>query len=320
MIEKFEINGLSVAPGEMTSMKYHVGNLPNGDRIGIQCYIKRGLEPGPTVLLTAGIHGDEINGIQVIRELLSSHVLENLSSGTLIIIPIVNIHGFLNFSREVPDGKDVNRSFPGNAKGSLASRVARFISKKVLPIVDYGIDFHTAASRRYNYPQVRYTRNDTKAKEMAMAFGAPYMIAKGMLPKSLRKVAREMKIPIIVYEGGEALRYNGFTIELAQNGVQRVLRHLNMLETAPDRIRPIVHVTKSSWLRASQGGLFTWSKSSGNEVMQKETIGRINDPYGQFEINVLSNKSGHIIGHNNSPVINQGDALFHIGYETEIWK
>jgi predicted deacylase len=241
-----------------------------------------------------------------------------MHKGMVIAIPIVNIYGFINFSRAVPDGKDVNRSFPGSLKGSLASRVARVITTKILPHVDYIIDLHTGGGSRFNHPQIRYSAKDDVSFKLAKIFNAPFIIKKPVIIKSLRKIAREKKIPVIIFEGGESLRFDGYSIQLATNGIINVLNSFGMLSHPAPPKEKMVHFTKTVWIRASKSGLFMWTKSSGQRVLKNEIIGIINDPQGTRSTAVLASKSGYIIGHNNASVVNQGDALYHISYDYEI--
>lgn len=316
-IDDITIHKETIRPGENALVRINVGKLPSGTKININAHVFNGLKPGPTVLLLGGVHGDEINGVEILRSILADEYLEEVTTGTVIAIPIVNIYGFINFSRSVPDGKDVNRSFPGSMNGSLASRVARVISLKILPHVDYIIDLHTGGASRYNYPQIRYTSSDEKAFELAKVFGAPFILKKPVISKSLRKIAKEKNVPIIIYEGGESLRFDGHAIFTGVNGILRVLNHLNMLTcntSEPDRL---IHFGKTVWVRAPFSGLFMWTKRSGSRVQQDEIIGVINDPQGLSIISVIAPKDGYIIGHNNASVVNQGDALFHISTEYE---
>ncbi|WP_235296623.1 succinylglutamate desuccinylase/aspartoacylase family protein [Portibacter marinus] len=317
-LDDFVISNSIVLPGESTLIKLRVGRLPSGTRITIDAHVFRGKEEGPTVLILGGIHGDEINGIEIIRRCLEEEVFDHISKGTIIAIPIVNIFGFINFSRAVPDGKDVNRSFPGSLNGSLASRVARNLTKKVLPMVDFIIDLHTGGASRYNFPQIRYSKADPLAKELGRQFGAPFLIQKPFISKSLRKVAHEMNIPTIVYEAGESIRFDGFAIELGVRGIKRILNNAQMIASYEEAIVDhILHVTKTSWIRAPYSGLFIWAKSSGQKVTKDEPIGFIKDPQGLKSVTITSTKSGYIIGHNNASVVNQGDALYHLAYEQE---
>ena len=200
--------------------------------------------------------------------------------------------------------------------GSLASRMASILTKRVLPLIDFGVDFHTGGDNRFNFPQVRYTKKDEKARQLAEAFAAPYLLEKTLLSKSLRKTAKDLDKPMIVFEGGEALRLDGFVIETAIKGLRRMLINQGMLEGDS---WPVNYLTfrKSSWIRAKQAGIFIWSKSSGHKVFKGETLGSIYDPNGNTRIAVLASRTGYILGHNNTPVVHQGDALFHIGYNDD---
>ena len=225
----------------------------------------------------------------------------------------MNIYGFINYSRDASEGKDVNRSFPGSISGSLASRVAAKFTKEILPLVDFAVDFHTGGGARYNYPQIRYSIGDKRAEVLAKAFAAPYLIQKSPIAKTLRKVGMGMGIPILVFEGGESLRLDGFSIEKGLQGLLRLMKHQGLIEKDVPEAVTIRHFNKTRWIRAQRAGLFKWSQESGAKVTKGELLGTINDPYGASSIVVLASHTGYIIGHNNAPVINQGDALFHLG-------
>ena len=320
-LEDIEIDNQIIEPGKNTTVKLAVGRLPSDTRLYIQAHVFRSKIPGPTTLLLGGVHGDEINGVEILRRLLKSNELKNIKAGNVIVIPLLNVYGFINFNRYVPDGKDVNRSFPGIKTGSLASRIANTLTKNVLPHVDYIFDFHTGGDSRYNYPQVRYSKSDQAAAELAKVFNPPYIIQSGLIPKSLRKIAKEMEIPILVYEGGESVRLNGGAIEMGVKGLARCLQHLGYFEldnNTSSSSHNSVLITKSTWIRASFSGIFLWSQKSGSHVQKGERLGTINDPNGLKSINVIATKEGYIIGHNNASVVNQGDALFHLGYDSEI--
>lgn len=307
------INKKSVAPGEQEIIKLNVARLPSGTVINIRIHVYRSLKPGPCVLVLGGVHGDEINGVEIVRRMVDDKLFDQLECGSVIAIPLLNVYGFIQFSRDAADGKDVNRSFPGNMKGSLASRVANTLTKQILPVVDFGVDFHTGGSARYNYPQIRYSSDDAAAAELAKEFAAPFLIVKPNLPKSLRKVSKGMGKPVLVYEGGESLRYDGYSIENGIAGMRRLLKAKGMLNDAPEILRDPIHISKTSWVRAAQSGMFIWSQQSGAKVSAGEPLGYINDPYGHEEIPVLAHRDGYLIGHNNAPVVSAGDALFHIG-------
>lgn len=309
------INGIDIAPGEQNSIKISVGQLPSGTRISIHAHIYRSANPGPTMLALGGVHGDEINGVEIIRQAVDQGIFEHLTNGSVIAIPLLNIYGFINFSRDVPDGKDVNRSFPGSTSGSLASRVARTITKKILPLVDFGVDFHTGGRSIYNYPQVRFSTNHPESEQLAVDFGAPYALGIRTIPKSLRRTAIDLNKPIIVFEGGESLRYDALSIEKGLTGLKNVLIRKEMLKGRPIQNK-IQVFKKTKWVRAEKAGMFLWIKCSGNKVEKGDVIGQINGPYGKSQtIWVKAKEKGIIIGHNNAPVVSQGDALFHIAYD-----
>jgi predicted deacylase len=312
--ENLEIDGFIIKPGEQKIIELKVAKLPSGTQIHLPVYVFRGKEPGPSVLFCGGLHGDEINGIEIVRRLVQGDHLQTLMKGTVIALPIINIYGFLSFSRDVPDGKDVNRSFPGNIDGSLASHVAHILSTRILPFIDFGIDFHTGGASRTNYPQVRFAAEDPNSLELAQIFGAPFLLNTNYIESSLRWQANKMGKAIIVYEGGESMRLDELPITEGINGVVRLLNHYGMIGHKPASHKSVM-MMKSSWIRAPRAGIFRSLKKSGNKVKSGALIGIINDPSENNEELVYSKEAGYIIGHNNIPVVNRGDALFHIGLE-----
>ncbi len=313
--EPIEVGGVSVYPGEYAQANINVGRLPSDTRIDIKAHIFRSKNPGPCILVVGGVHGDEINGIEIVRKAIEEDLFSDLERGSIIAIPLLNVFGFINFSREVPDGKDVNRSFPGIRSGSLASRVANTMTKKILPFVDFAMDFHTGGSSRFNYPQIRYSKTDRQAEELAIVFGTKYIIQKPLIPKSFRKTAHDMNIPTIVFEGGESVRLDGHSISVGLQGMKRVLAHLEMKhEVVFDSQVKSLMIARTAWLRAPYSGIFIWSKASGAFVNKGEPLGVLKDAYGSKSITVSATRDGHIIGHSNASVVNQGDALFHIGF------
>jgi len=310
------IDNESVFPGEYSLVRMNVGRLPSDTKIDIVAHVFRSKNPGPCVLLLGGVHGDEINGIEIVRKSIEEDIFTNLDRGSVIAIPLLNVFGFINFSREVPDGKDVNRSFPGTRRGSLASRVASTLTKKILPFVDIAMDFHTGGASRFNFPQIRYSRIDKMAEELALVFGTRFIIQKPLIPKSFRKTARLNKIPTLIFEGGESVRLDGHAISVGLQGMKRVFAHLEMTHqpTFNNHTQSII-IKKTTWLRAPYSGIFIWSKSSGNYIKKGEPLGVLKDAYGNKSITVNASRDGYIIGHSNASVVNQGDALFHIGYE-----
>jgi predicted deacylase len=310
------LNDLVIRPGEQVLTRLAISKLPSGTVIDVPVHVFRSREPGPTVLLMAGMHGDEVNGIETIRRMIRRGQLQHPLRGTIIAIPILNIYGFLNFSREVPDGKDVNRSFPGSSRGSVASRVAHRFVRDILPLVDYGIDFHTGGASRFNHPQVRcLLGEDPETDALAEAFAAPFTLHAALRPGSLRQEAMQHQKRIIVYETGESLRLHEEGIELATAGTFRVLKHLGLLADAPEASGPSILCRRHIWLRAKEAGLFRTPLRTGQYLEKGQEYGVIADPYGESASRLKSPISGYIIGLNHMPVVNEGDALLHVAVE-----
>ncbi|MBF9252014.1 succinylglutamate desuccinylase/aspartoacylase family protein [Pontibacter sp. 172403-2] len=313
MPETLLINGESIDRGEKVLTKLVISKLPSGTVIEIPVYVFRSVHDGPVVLLMAGMHGDEVNGTEIIRRMLTKKMLYPLK-GTIIAIPILNIYGFLNFSRQMPDGKDVNRSFPGNRDGSLASRVAHYFMKEVMPYVDYGIDFHTGGGSRTNYPQIRCVLSDYRNEELARAFAAPFIMNVPYRQGSLRKEAARHSKSILVYETGESLRFDekGITIGIA--GTCRLLHHLGMIDSCMPASEETIVCQKDTWVRAKNAGLWRSFVQLGGYIKKGQNIGSITDPYGEMEARLNASATGYVVGLNNMPVVNQGDALLHIAF------
>ncbi|MBK8515945.1 MAG: succinylglutamate desuccinylase/aspartoacylase family protein [Saprospiraceae bacterium] len=315
-IKELIIDNEIITPGKLHTIRMNAGKLPSDNRINVFAHVMHTGIHGPSLLILGGLHGNEINGIEIIRRSLEDGLYNSVTSGTVIIVPLLNVFGFINFSRDVTDGKDVNRSFPGHLNGSLASRVARIITKKILPFVDIAIDFHTGGDARYNYPQIRFNKNDKVAKQLAFECGVKFIIEQPLIAHSFRKAAFDMKVPAIVYEGGESIRLDKMAITNGIIAVKNILISLQMIEDKPQHISSdkwIIH--KQNWVRASTPGIFIWKKKSGDFVRKGEKLGEIKDPYGTKSADIFSTYSGHIIGHNNASVVSLGDALFHIGYD-----
>ena len=312
MNRTLSINNQSIKYGEKAVINLNIARLISGTEIDLPIYVYRSKNPGPTVLLSGGLHGDEIDGIEIVRRLIEQKTFDHLKSGSVIAIPVMNIYGFLNFSREVPDGKDINRSFPGSTTGSLASRVAHNLTHKVLQEIDFGIDFHTGGANRYNYPQTRFDPSDKKAREIAEAFNAPISLESKFIDKTFRKQGYKMNKSIVVYEAGESMRFDQGSIEHGIIGAKNVLAHFNMISFESDKIN--THNCKeSSWVRAKNSGMLQLHSTSGQTVNKGENLAVITDPFGNFKTKIKAPKDGIIIGHTNAPLVNQGDALFHLG-------
>lgn len=313
-MKKIVIAGHTIEPGEFIEININIARLPSHTIIETPIYVSRGLEDGPVLALTAGMHGDEINGMEIVRRILDSG-LHKPKRGVTVCMPVVNLYGFLNYSREVPDGKDINRSFPGNKGGSLASRVAYSLMREVVPYIDYGIDFHTGGAMRSNYPQVRSVLKDPTNMQLAQAFCAPFTIDAPFRPNSLRKEAARKGKHIIVFEGGESLRFDQQAIEHGIGGTLRLMKHLNMVDSAPEPKEENKVIWSTSWIRAKHAGLFQPTIQCGQLVHKNDWLGTITDPFGEFKENIHAVNTGYVIGLNNIPVINVGDALMLIGYD-----
>jgi len=308
-----EIRGHKVGLGENKLIKIPVDRLPTGTLIEVPIYVFNGKKSGPTVLLQGGLHGDEINSIELIRRMLIDKNYK-IHRGCVIVVPLLNVFGFLNLSRNM-HGKDVNRSFPGSKKGSLASRMAHYLMIEIVANVDFGIDFHTGGEQRSNYPQIRFTPEDKKAVSLAEIFNAPYSFGSKLIPKSFRNQCFKNKIPIIVFEGGESLRLDELSIEKGIQGTLNILKYFNMIN---DKIivkseNKSIKITSRKWIRAKIAGLFSLSVKNGEKVTKNQVLGHIMDTYGETNYEVKAPYNGYIIAVNNFPIINMGDALFHIG-------
>lgn len=309
-----EINNTTIEPGENTTIRLNVSKLPSGTVISLYAHVFRSKKPGPTILLAGGVHGDEINGVEIVRRAVSEKLFNKLKCGTVIAIPLVNLYGFINFSRDLPDGKDVNRSFPGTRTGSLASRTASVITREIIPLVDYGIDFHTGGNSIHNFPQIRAYKDDPASLELARIFSPPLILETKLLAKSFRKECYKHKVPMIVFEGGESLRIDESSIEEGINGIKRVLNHFKMIAVdVPKQHEPAVY-QNHTWMRAASSGIFVAEKKTGDYVKKGDFMGYITDPYSSKKSRITAKHDGFIFGHDNKPVVNIGKALFHICY------
>lgn len=277
--------------------------------------VVHGRRPGPRLFVNAAIHGDEINGVEIIRRLLGLGALKHIR-GVLVAVPVVNVFGFVSLSRNLPDRRDLNRSFPGSARGSLAGRLANLFLGEIVSRCSHGIDLHTGAIHRDNYPQIRANLDHAETARMAHAFGVPLVINSGFREGSLRQAAQRLDVPVIVYEASEALRFDEFAIRAGVRGVVGVMRALGMLaEQSRRRRRPVepMLVRSTTWVRASQSGILRRAVALGKLVRKAERLGAIADPFGGNEVEVLSPAQGIVIGGTNLPLVHEGDALFHIG-------
>ena len=308
----FSIGGIDVAPGTRKLVSLPMSALSNRTPMALPVSVTHAKKDGPTLFVSAAVHGDELTGVAICRRLLASKAL-GITCGTLLVVPIVNAFGFIGHSRYLPDRRDLNRSFPGSARGSLAAQLAHVFLHQVVARCDCGIDLHSAAIHRSNLPQIRVDSHQERAYELAQAFGAPIIVHSGLREGSLRQAAQALGVPVIVYEAGEGLRVDDLSIGVGMDGVLRVMTHLGMLPEREGRRRPPpVLSIGSRWVRAEESGLFRAFRDTGDHVEEGERIGAVADPYGEREVDVKACLTGIIIGRANIPAINQGDALFHI--------
>lgn len=311
--ELFEIGGTKVAPGTCAKIAIPISDLSAGMQANLEIRVFHGTRAGPTIFVSAAIHGDEIIGTEIIRRVMKKLKPSRLA-GTIIFVPVVNMFGFITHSRYLPDRRDLNRSFPGTERGSLASQLANIFSTEVIGHCSLGIDIHSAALHRYNLPQIRIASGNAELKELAMEFGAPVVIEADLRPGSLRAMAKEAGVDMLLMEAGEALRFDEFSVLTGVNGILRVLKKLEMIETKRlgKRGAPSAQTTKTAWLRASKGGICRLITPSGKQVHKGDIVAYVSDIFGEGEEEIISPVDGIVIGHSNLPVVNQGDALLHI--------
>lgn len=303
-----------IYPGESKEISFDVAKLHTSSSVDVPIIIERSKKPGPTVLFTAGIHGDEVNGVEIVRQLIAKGI-NKPKCGTIICIPVINIFGFINLKREFPDGRDLNRVFPGTVDGSLASRVAHKLIHEIILNVDFIMDFHTGGSGRFNAPQLRIIKEDKQLSSFAKIFGAPFVLYSKNINKSFRNTCYKLGKPILLFEGGKSFHIDDIVTNYGVNGAKRVLHHLGMLNAKLNASKPkkdSVFINESRWLRANYSGMFRASITIGSLVKKGDVIGNITDPYGKFNQFVKAPNSGYIINVNESPIVYQGDALFHI--------
>src|SRR5699024_10147139 len=301
-------------PGQSKTIDFNIAKLYTSTNVEIPVIVERSLVPGPTVLLTGGIHGDEINGVEVVRNIIVRKI-NRPKKGTIICIPILNIFGFLNGKREFPDGRDLNRSFPGTKNGSLASQVAYHFTKEILPHVDYCLDFHAGGAQRYNAAQIRIKSDDEQILNLAKVFGAPFIVYSNIIKKTYRDSCNKLGVPTLLFEGGKTNEGNKHIVMEAVHGVKRFLHFLEMLDEkfviTKNKREPIL-INKTKWLRAAESGLFHLKIDCGKYVEKNEFLATITDPYGNMRYKVLAPHAGYIINTNQSPIVHKGEALFHI--------
>jgi predicted deacylase len=309
-----EILGQKVALGESATVNFDVAKLHTQNTINVPVIIERSKKPGPTVLITAGIHGDEINGVEIVRQIIAKGI-NKPKKGTIICIPVINVFGFIHMDREFPDGRDLNRVFPGGKGGSLASRVAHKLITEIVPHADLIMDFHTGGADRFNSAQIRIIKEAIILNELAEVFGAPFVVYSKNLSKSFRNTSYKMGIPMLLFEGGKSFNIDATITNTGVNGTKRVLHHLGMLKAkfkVSKPKKPCVYISKSKWIRAKFSGMFKAIVPINTKVNEGDVLGHITDPYGSFNHFVKAPNDGYIFNVNESPLVYQGDAIFHI--------
>lgn len=312
-MKEIRIGNVDVYPGERKKINLDLARLYDFTEMSIPVEVVRGKKPGPTLFVSGALHGDEINGVEIIKRLLNHKALSSIR-GTLIAVPIVNVFGFVHKSRYLPDRRDLNRSFPGSDKGSLAAILAHKFMTEIIEKCDYGIDLHTGAIHRTNFPQLRVNLKDEETERLAHAFGAKVIIHSSPIEGSMRQSALAENIPVIVYEGGEALRFDETMIKQGLHGILSVMQWLEMIPSKKIKQKKkeafVAHST--AWVRAPHSGILRALCELGSVVKKESLLGIISNPFGEHKIEIRSPKEGMVIGASMLPLVNEGDALFHI--------
>ncbi|MFK7925480.1 MAG: succinylglutamate desuccinylase/aspartoacylase family protein [Bacteroidia bacterium] len=317
MSKALHILGKDIAPGSKCQINLDIARLHTRTKLEVPVIIERAKKEGPCLLFLAGIHGNELNGVEIVRQIISQGI-NKPTAGTVICIPVLNVFGFLNQTREFPDGRDLNRVFPGTKTGSLASRFAYHFMQEIVPHIDYGVDFHTGGASRFNYSQVRIDPKDEECRRLAETFGAGFIINAPQREKSFRESSARLGKKVLLFEGGKSLYLDRKVTQIGLLGAKRIMQYLGMrdfstsLATAPPLTESIL-ISSSKWVRAKHSGMYRSFISLGSKVSKNDVLGSITDPYGDFTHKVLAPMDAYIICSNHSPIVNQGDAIIHLG-------
>jgi predicted deacylase len=315
----FELLGESILPGESKTIEVEIAKLHTMTKLKIPVIIERSKIDGPTVLFSACLHGDEINGTEIVRQIIRKQI-NKPNRGTIICIPIINIFGFLNQTREFPDKRDLNRVFPGSKTGSLASRFAHFLVTEIIPKIDYAVDFHAGGASRFNAPQIRIAPNNLELKELASVFNSPFTLYSKNISGSFRNACTKLDVKMLLFEGGKSLDLNDMITEDGYQGAKRFLDHLDMLnlkKEAKKVSKKNIFIEKSSWVRANYSGMFHSMVTISAFVKKGDVMAIISDPFGKVEHKLKAPSDGYIINVNDAPIVYQGDAVFHISTRLE---
>ena len=312
-----EIGGASIPPGSRSRLNLPVARLTTGSLLSLPLEVVHGAEPGPTLWLSGAIHGDELDGVEIVRRVLE-HLRPERLAGTVLAAPIVNVWGFEAGSRYLPDRRDLNRSFPGGKRGSMASRLAHLFMTEVVKRCEYGVDFHCGSDQRENLPQVRADLEDDQTRRLALAFGAPVAVHNNPPDGSLRRAAVKAGARVVLFEAGEAGRFNPSAIESGIRGVSRLLEALEMVpgsstDEGPPSAPEVIEVRKSRWVRAGRSGILRLEIELGERVNKDQHLGTIGDAFFQERHPVKAPKAGIVLGRRVNPLVYQGEGLVHLG-------
>ena len=310
--QDFELGEVSVRPGERAVIDVPLPGLYTETSVNMPVHVLHGRREGPTLFVSAALHGDEINGVEIVRRLLRQPQLKKIR-GTLLVVPIVNVFGFHIQSRYLPDRRDLNRNFPGREQGSLAARLAHIFLNDVVMRADVGIDLHTAAIHRDNLPQIRADMSLETLGPLAKAFAAPVLIHSAPPEGSLRHSEAVDDVPIMVYEAGEALRFDEVSIRIGLRGIINVMRELGMITLKRKRPKPSAVLRSTSWVRAPSSGIARMVFKLGDMVSRGEILAYVGDAGGEGEEPIIAPFDGVVIGRANLPLVYEGEAVFHIG-------
>jgi len=311
-VPPFTIGGRAVASDSVERIELPVAMLPTRTPLYLPVTVVHGRRPGPALWLSAALHGDELNGTEIIRRVLA-RVQPRRLRGTLVCVPVVNVYGFLLQSRYLPDRRDLNRSFPGSARGSIAGRLAHLFMTEIVGRCTHGIDLPTGSNHRVNLPQMRVNLDDEETRRLALAFGAPLAVHASTIRGSLRAAAGRLGLPILVYEAGEPQRFNRHAIPVGERGVLNVMKELGMLPTSRRaRTHPTIEVRRTHWMRATRSGLVQIDRTLRDRVDKGDVVAVVRDSFGEEITRVKSRVRGIVIGHTLNPLAHRGEAIIHV--------
>ncbi|MDT8340489.1 MAG: succinylglutamate desuccinylase/aspartoacylase family protein [Longimicrobiales bacterium] len=311
------IGGHEVLPGNRSRVELPVARFVTGEWLSLAVEAVHGAAEGPTVWLSGAIHGDELDGVEIVREVLAG-LDPGEMAGTVLGVPVVNVFGFVAESRYLPDRRDLNRSFPGRPDGSMAARLAHLFMSEVVERCSLGLDFHCGSDDRENLPHIRANLEDAELRALALAFGAPLALHNRPPDGSLRKAAAAAGARTLVYEAGEAGRFTASAIEAGVAGTRRVLRRVGVTRSAPRaRARTVVAVS-SHWVRAPRSGICHVEAPLGGRVERGGTVGRVHELLGEEGVRIRAGSAGVVIGRRVNPLVYQGEAVLHLARPEEV--